>query len=75
MPETAIFVDSKRKEFGLAFVNGCIKDAMAGKPGRFYAMEAGHVLGTPFPVTHPIADSQKIAIMLGAKFAAFIATS
>jgi hypothetical protein len=74
MPETAIWVDSKRKEFGSDFVNGCIKQALAGVPGRFYAMENGHVLGTPFAATDPIADWQNYAITTGCKFAAFIET-
>jgi hypothetical protein len=73
MPETAIFVDSKRSEYGLEFVNGCIKAALAGTPGRFYAMENGHVLGTPFPATHPINQEQRFALLTGCKFAAFIA--
>lgn len=73
MPETAIFVDSKRKEFGAEFVNACIKAALSGTPGRFYAMENGHVLGTPFPPTHPISQDQCFALMTGCKFAAFIA--
>ena len=73
MPETAIFVDAKRKELGAEYVNGCIKAALAGKPGRFYAMENGHVLGTPFPATHPIDQDQRFALLTGCTFAAFIA--
>ena len=75
MPETAIFVDSKRKELGLEFVNDCIKQALSGVPGRFYAMENGHVLGTPFPATHTMAAHQDFALLTGCKFAAFIATN
>jgi hypothetical protein len=74
MPETARWVDSKRKELGLEFVNGCIKEAMSGVPGRFYALENGHVLGTPFPATHPIAQEQRFALLTGCTFAGFIAT-
>jgi hypothetical protein len=73
MPETAVFVDSKRSEYGPSFVNDCIKSALAGKPGRFYAMENGHVLGTPFPATHPINQAQNFAVLTGCTFAAFIA--
>jgi hypothetical protein len=73
MPETAAFVDSKRKEFGAEFVNASIKSALAGKPGHFYAMENGRVLGTPFPPTHPIDQEQRFALLTGCKFAAFIA--
>lgn len=73
MPETAVFVDSKRAEYGPAFVNSCVKEAMAGVPGRFYAMENGHVLGTPFPATDPMAQDQNFAVLTGCTFAAFIA--
>lgn len=73
MPETAKFVDAKRKELGLEFVNDCIKQALAGVPGRFYALENGHVLGTAFPPTHPIAEFQHLAVVTGCKYAAFIA--
>ena len=73
MPETAIWVDAKRVELGADFVNSCIKQALTGTPGRFYAMENGHVLGTPFTPDHPIAQDQNMAILLGCKFAGFIA--
>lgn len=74
MPETAKWVDIKRQEFGAEFVNGCIRRAMKGEPGFFYAFERGHVLGTPFPASHPIADSQNYAITMGCSFAGFVAT-
>lgn len=73
MPETAAFVDSKRSEYGAEFVNACIKQALAGQPGRFYAMENGHVLGTPYPPSHPIDQDQRFALFTGCNFAAFIA--
>ncbi len=73
MPETAQWVDRKRKEYGADHVNQCIRRAMKGEPGHFYAMERGHVLGTPFPSTHPIAKDQAMAVQLGCTFAGFIA--
>lgn len=48
MPMTAEFVDRKRVEWGRAYVNDCVRRAMAGQPGYFYAMERGHTLGTPW---------------------------
>ena len=72
MPETANWVDRMRVEMGKPHVNECIRRALAGEPGYFYAMERGQVLGTPFPATHPIHDDQRLAIILGCKFAAFI---
>ena len=74
MPETAKWVDQKRQELGAEFVNGCIRRALKGEPGFFYAIERGHVLGTPFPATSPVADSQAYAITMGCTFAGFIAT-
>jgi len=55
-------------------VDGCIKRALSGTPGLFYAMERGKVLGTPFPATHSIAAEQNMAVLLGATFAGFLAT-
>ncbi len=73
MPETAAWVDQMRQRYGKAHVNACIRDALAGKPGLFYAIEKGHTLGTPFPPTHPIDQDQRLAVMIGAPFAGFIA--
>ena len=74
MPATAKWVDEKRQELGADYVNGCIRRAMKGEPGFFYALERGHVLGMPFPATHPIAEWQNYAIVNGCSFAGFIAT-
>ncbi len=73
MPETAQWVDAKRKEYGAEFVNGCIRRALQGEPGLFYAIEGGRVLGTPFPASHPCADWQQYAVVNGCKFAGFMA--
>lgn len=73
-PETSKWGDGKRIEFGKDYVNDCIRRALKGEAGLFYAMERGHVLGTPFPATHPIAKDQDYAITMGCSFAGFIAT-
>lgn len=73
MPQTAQWVDERREAWGAEWVNGCIRRAQQGEPGLFYAIEAGHVLGTPFPATHPVADLQLQAVMLGSAFAGFMA--
>lgn len=73
MPETAKWVDDQRAAMGVDHVNGCIRRAMKGEPGFFYAMEAGRFLGTPFPDTHPIYRDQHMAVTIGCQFAAFIA--
>ena len=73
MPETAQWVARKRQEYGAEHVNACIKRALKGEPGLFYAFERGHVLGTPFSSTHPMANDQAMAVQLGCTFAGFIA--
>ena len=55
MPKTARWVDDRRAEMGKDYVNACIKKALAGEAGQFYAVEGGNVLGTPFAWP----DSQK----------------
>jgi len=74
MPETAKWVDAKRQEHGADFVNGCIRRAMKGEPGLFYAMERGHILGTPFPPSDVRDRYSNIAVVTGCTFAGFIAT-
>ena len=68
MPRTAAWVNERRAEHGATWVNGCIKKAMAGERGWFYAVESGHVLGQPFdwPATHGAMINA--ALMTGAPF-------
>ena len=73
MPETAKWVNDCRAELGVDHVNACLRRAIKGEPGFFYAIERGQFLGTPFPATHPIAEQQNMAVMLACNFAAFIA--
>ena len=73
MPDTAKWVEDKRKEYGPEFVNRCIRGALKGEPGLFYAIEKGHVLGTPFPATDWRNHYQGLAVVNGSTFAAFIA--
>lgn len=73
MPMTAKWIEAKRAEWGAAYVNGCLRRALAGEPGAFYAIESGHVWGTPFPGTHPIAKDQEFAVLVGSTFAVFMA--
>jgi hypothetical protein len=73
MPLTSEWVDAQRAALGKDWVNDCIRRAQKGEPGRFYAMEGGHVLGTPFPPEHRLSEAQNYALMFGTKFAGFIA--
>lgn len=72
MPQTADFVDRKSVQWGRAHVRDCIERALRGEPGFFYALEAGHVRGTPFEDWHPVAAHQRTAVLVGASFAAFM---
>ncbi|MBV7427291.1 MULTISPECIES: hypothetical protein [unclassified Acidovorax] len=79
MPETADFVDRKRAEWGRAYVDDCLKRALAGEPGYFYAIEGGHVMGTPWGMPAGgigrdlcMARWQALALMIGATFAVFM---
>ena len=74
MPMTAEWVEARRAEFGKPFVDDCIRRALKGEAGRFYAIEGGHVLGTPFPATEPMAHWQDYAVVCGVRFAGFIAS-
>ncbi|WP_431512602.1 hypothetical protein [Variovorax sp. DAIF25] len=73
MPMTAAWIERKRLDMGKAHVNDCLRRAIAGEPGRFYALEGGHVLGTPFPPASPVDQWQQYAVVNGVAFAAFIA--
>jgi hypothetical protein len=73
MPKTAKWVDERRAEYGAAFVNDCLKRAIGGEPGLFYALEGGQVTGTPFPWDSALGEWQAQAIVAGLTFAAFMA--
>jgi hypothetical protein len=48
MPRTALMIDERRARLGDAHVLACVKAGMRGEPNWFYAIEGGHVVGTPF---------------------------
>lgn len=87
MPQTADWVNQKRAEWGRAHVDDCMRRAMQGQAGYFYAIEGGRVVGTPFApganveggVLPPAArkgiaieDVQRAAVLYGATFAGFM---
>lgn len=74
MPETAKWVDQQRRKLGATHVNSCLRRAMKGEPGLFYAIECGHVLGTPASLDTPMGNAQRWAVVMGTTFAGFIAT-
>ena len=75
MPEVARQIDEWRATHGRKYVDDCIKRGMQGEPGWFFAMEGGHVLGTPCRATDIAAFSvQGYSLLLGGDGAAFIRT-
>ena len=83
MPDTADWIDAKRAQWGRAYVDECLARAMAGEAGFFYAMERGHVVGTPWAMDklpalaggkapRTVAEAQRLALMLGGSFAVFM---
>ena len=47
MPTVTEQVDAWRNQYGTRYVNDCIMRSMRGEPGLFFALENGHVIGTP----------------------------
>jgi len=72
MPMTAKWVDERRAELGAEHVNGCIKKALAGEAGQFYAVEGGHVLGKPFAWSESHQKMISDSLACGAPFFAAI---
>jgi hypothetical protein len=48
MPKVARMLDEHRERLGSEHVQACVKAGMRGEPNAFYAIEGGHVVGTPF---------------------------
>lgn len=63
MPETAAFIDALREAFGRAAIDAQIRAGLAGVPGRFFAQEGGHEVGTP-PVPVPRRCMVSLADMI-----------
>jgi hypothetical protein len=70
MPLTAAQVADWRGRFGAKHVNACIKAAMGGERNKFYAVEAGHFLGTPFDWSVQGAMVVSMSLLTGAKYVA-----
>lgn len=70
MPTVATIVQERRQAWGDAHVNRCIKEGLKGRPNRFYAIEAGHIVGTPFDATTDLHHAAKLAAIVGGAFVA-----
>ena len=72
MPKTAEWVARMRAQWGKDHVDHCMRQAMDGQPGWFYAIEAGHVVGTPWGAGTPMDEYQRMAVLCGSDFAGFM---
>lgn len=68
MPETYKSIQRKAEQIGREAYR-LVRQGVAGQPGRFWAMERGRVVGTPF-AGHPIeADVAQAMVQFGCGFA------
>lgn len=65
MPKVAKIVDQMRADLGKAWVDQCIAAATKGQPDQFYAIERGHVVGTPFTLDTELAQQMSLCFMVG----------
>lgn len=73
MPRVSEFVDQRRVIDGAEWVNACIKRAMKGEPNLFYAIEGGHVLGSPFTADKYVKEVLELAVYLGTGYVVVMA--
>jgi hypothetical protein len=65
MPKVAEMVSRMRADMGADWVDACIRSAMAGEPDHFFAVEAGHIVGTPFTLDTALAESMRVCFIVG----------
>lgn len=73
MPLTAQWVTECRAKYGPVHVDQCLRASLAGQRNAFYAVEAGHVVGTPFDWSERAAFIVSMSVLTGGKFIAAIA--
>lgn len=73
MPLTAAWIDQCREKYGALHVDNCLRAAMSGQRNAFYAVEAGHIVGTPFDWNERAMYIVSMSVLTGAKFIAAIA--
>ena len=65
MPKVAEMVAKMRKDMGADWVDARIKAAMAGQPDQFFAIEGGHIVGTPFTLDTALAEQMRVCFIVG----------
>lgn len=67
MPETYRAIKARAEVVGdLAF--RCVREGIRGTPNRFYAMERGWVVGTPFDLGEVQAELARVVLQFGCTF-------
>lgn len=70
MPKVAQWVGERREAWGNAHVSEMQKRGLRGEPGCFYAVEAGHVVGTPFAPDAAVQPWLQLGVLTGGFVAA-----
>lgn len=67
MPRVYAAIKAKADEIGTE-AYACVRQGLRGVPDRFYAMENGHVVGTPF-APGPVPDEvARLMVQFGVAF-------
>lgn len=67
MPETYKAIQAKAELIGRdAYAH--VRQGLAGKPNRFYAIEAGRVVGTPFDLPGVADELARVIVQFGVSF-------
>jgi hypothetical protein len=68
MPETYKAVQAKAKEIGKEAYAMAVRGAVKGEAGCFYAIEGGHVVGTPIGMGDVMHDLAVLMVQWGVDF-------
>lgn len=67
MPETYKAIQEKASQVGnVAF--GFVRAGLRGEPNKFYAVERGHVVGTPFDLPGVADEVARVIVQFGVTF-------
>lgn len=73
MPETYKAIQAKAQQIGNKAYH-LVRRGLAGEPNCFWAMEAGHVVGTPFTLTEVQRDTAWAMVSFGCAYACIFPT-
>jgi hypothetical protein len=67
MPETYTAINAKASEIGREAFR-FVRQGVGGQPNRFYAVEAGQVVGTPFDLPGVSDEIARLTVQFGISF-------